>query len=330
MQYSLLVCTYNPIREVFSRVLSSLAALDTTGIEAECIIVDNNSTNNFSSEPYFNEFLRSMKYSVQVIKESQPGLTFARLKGYTSSKGDTIIFVDDDNYLASDYLLKVKELHEKFPHVYCWGPGTVEVELPHTAEKWVNDFRWIFQQKKMKDNEYGYSRNWNFFSPPGTGLVVKRSVMDKYSELCRAGVFNASDRSGASLESGGDSQIIHASTMMEKCSGLAPALKVIHIIDKRKSNLHYMKRLLFNVNSSIYVHAEAFPELKKRLIKIPSKLEYIFFIISTIVNNKFGFRKPHLILALSGYLGIINGSYIILSQELPFQFRFLVKMLKLK
>src|ERR1035437_9739406 len=61
-----------------------------------------------------------------------PPITHARLRGIKESKGDLLVFVDDDNILAADYLEQSLKIADEFPKLGALG-GSIkgEFEIPH-------------------------------------------------------------------------------------------------------------------------------------------------------------------------------------------------------
>src|SRR5215216_3255811 len=98
-ELSVIICTHNPRREYLERALAGLAAQTLPRDQWELVLVDNAS--NPPLEPWFDV---SREPKPRLIQETQLGLTHARLRGVRESSGEIIVFVDDDNVLAPDYL----------------------------------------------------------------------------------------------------------------------------------------------------------------------------------------------------------------------------------
>ena len=52
------------------------------------------------------------------LLENEPGLTAARVRGINESEGELLVFVDDDNLLADDYLERAVEIARR---IRCWA-----------------------------------------------------------------------------------------------------------------------------------------------------------------------------------------------------------------
>jgi glycosyltransferase involved in cell wall biosynthesis len=98
--------------------LASLASQN--GIKSssiEIVIVDNNSTDDTS------ETLERFRESLPIrhMKESQQGLAYARNRAAAESKGEVLLFTDDDVRLEQGWLAAYQEAIERFPNVEFFG-----------------------------------------------------------------------------------------------------------------------------------------------------------------------------------------------------------------
>ncbi len=327
---SIIICTYNPKKEIFSKVLDGILDLSGSNGLSEIIIIDNNSKTQLEEIDYIADFKKNALTEVKIIREIKSGLTNARIRGFKESKGKFLLFVDDDNILSKNYVNEIVGLVNQYPNVHCWGPGNVKVQFSGPVEDWVETRKWIFQEKRNDYVKYGLLRGWHSYSPAGTGLIVERSIMDDYTQRVESGTMNATDRTGKSLTSGGDSQIIHTATLNGKAVGMAPELSLIHYISAEKVTLKYVKELLFMVNSSIHVHYEVFNDIKNQLLHIPSTSGFILFLFSTLRKSKLRVKSPDFVIPVAAELGLIEGSYKILKiKKIPVLFRFAKRLVRL-
>lgn len=75
--------------------LESVAALELpAGFEAECIVVDNNSTDDTAAVA--EQFARAASFPTRCVFEPQPGSSYARNRAVSEAQGDFILFIDDD------------------------------------------------------------------------------------------------------------------------------------------------------------------------------------------------------------------------------------------
>jgi glycosyltransferase involved in cell wall biosynthesis len=173
------------------------------------------------------------------------GLTPARLCGIQESSGDFIVFVDDDNILAPDFLQEAKAVWNQYPHLGVLGAGTLVPEfevdptpeivplLPRLALRSVTSPLW---SNNPRDSEC---------IPWGAGLAVTRCIANSYREIVRCTrVSSFLDRRGQQLYCGGDDLFSWAAAMSGQGFGLFPRLRVTHLIAAGRLERPYLLRLI--------------------------------------------------------------------------------------
>jgi glycosyltransferase involved in cell wall biosynthesis len=326
---SIIICTHNPDRAVFSRCLQAVSQLDCGNeIESEIIIVDNNSQPPVADIDYVKEFLSRYKHR-RLVQESKPGLTYARLAGFYQSKGQAIVFFDDDNLPQPDYLAKVVRLLDRYPQVAVWGPGIVEVVWEDGVSDWTRSFAGVFQERKRQHTEFGLVVGWPHFFPPGTGMVVGRTVLERYAEQVERGQLSAEDRCGKRMTSGGDGQIVWSAVKMGLCAGISPDLGLRHFIARRKANLGYICRMIFGVMASGQIAlVESFPGEKEKIGgSLPSTTKFYALVVLEIFKTILLFRVRRGSVHLVGQLGEFYGKNLAINRRPPLISRLVAKWL---
>lgn len=103
MKYSIIIPVYN-VEGYIDRCLSSI--LKQTYEKFEVIIVNDGSPDN--SVDIINKYVKKDK-RFQLFNKENGGLSDARNYGVKQATGDVIIFIDGDDYIDKDLLLKVNE-----------------------------------------------------------------------------------------------------------------------------------------------------------------------------------------------------------------------------
>ncbi len=246
---SVIICTYNPEIRLIKRAIKSVLA-QKTSLEYELIIVDNNSSNDFSNN---SEIKSLIDYKTKIICECKQGLVFARITGVLNSKFEIIVFVDDDNELSSDYINGVSLLFQKYSKVKIWGAGNINVDFIEGTENWVKKYMMDFYQKRQfTEDLFGNKEGWTQFYPVGSGMAIEKKSFQLYLDSYSSGQISATGRKGDSLASGEDSQIIWTIIKSGYFVGSSPLLKLVHIIPKKRTSFSYLKRLNFNLSYSFY------------------------------------------------------------------------------
>jgi glycosyltransferase involved in cell wall biosynthesis len=281
---SVIICTYNPNLEIFSRCIESIIACALHYDNFELIIVDNNSDFNFQSLDFILS-LQSKMINYKILTELKPGLTFARLKGFSESSGEYLIFVDDDNELDCSYFKNVSTLFDKNMQIGSVGPGVVNVEFPASTKKKFYKFKGYFQQLNLTASTFSSQIDeYPNYYPYGTGLAIRRAAFFHYAQKVYKGHFNSSGRKKTNLASCEDLQIIWVTLLNGYLVGRCPTLQLNHLISSQKANIKYLKKLLFGIYTSYYI---AKNEVFNSLEKSPRKFTYNNWSILYVLVTKF-------------------------------------------
>ncbi|NMG05955.1 glycosyltransferase [Brasilonema sp. UFV-L1] len=308
---AIIICTFNPEQHIFSRVLKAVENLEIKDMFLECVIVDNNSATPVTEITCVRHFLEKCRWA-KVITESQQGLSFARITGVKLTTAPIIVFFDDDNEPAPDYLQAIKNCLDKHHCIAALGPGKVTVEFLEPVSDWFEkNCSKHFQERNTEYTQYGcVPATWTDFYPFGTGLVVKREVFEKYYQAFQLGKLASTGRKGNNLSSGEDIQIVWEAVKMGLAAGVSPDLKIKHLIPGKRATLKYIRRLTFGTASS-YMPAliGSFPsEKEKALAAIPSNKTILHNIFKIIRRRIFKFQYKLLLIDLAHYVGEVVGT----------------------
>lgn len=117
---SIIICCYNSA----SRLSQTLAYLKMQkyfdGIVWEVIVVDNASTDN-TAQMAIDCWGLNGPVPLHIIVEPIPGLSNARRKGILEANYEFISFIDDDNWVASDWVSKVIQVFNDYPSAGACG-----------------------------------------------------------------------------------------------------------------------------------------------------------------------------------------------------------------
>jgi hypothetical protein len=240
---SVAICTHNPRADYFARTLDSLREQTLCGDRWELIIVD-----NASSPPLAPDL--SWHRQGKIVREETPGLTPARRCAIRETSADLIVFVDDDNVLAPDYLSLCLELDKKWPQLGTWGGQTLG-EFESTPPEWTRDYwRWIAVRDFERDCWSNVPHEAAAL-PYGAGMCVRRHVAEAYLDmLARNPPRQALDRTGRGLLGGGDADLSFTACDMGLGNGIFAALKLTHLISSRRLTEEYLLCLVESMTYS--------------------------------------------------------------------------------
>lgn len=331
--FAIVISTYNPQERIFSRTLKALSRLDLpSDTKVECVIVDNNSTIPLKDLPYVRDFLTSNKWA-RVIVEKRQGTSFARLCGLKATKSPIVIFFDDDNAPAPDFLTAVRHCLQVYPDIALFGPGTIDVEFVDPVPKWVARYaRPWFQEKNLAKAEYGCVRGWTQLHPTTTGMVAHRAAIQLWAEAFVDGTITNADRVGSNLMAAGDAQMVWTVVKAGLNVGSLPELKIQHLIPAKRIKPDYLVRLCYSSGISYYPSlVEIFPDEKDNVNNFLLSKQYLFKRLLSPVAYGLKHRDFRYVLFIDipHFLGEVAGMCKVTGQNEPFLLKLLTNIWQL-
>ncbi|MBK0378196.1 glycosyltransferase [Mucilaginibacter segetis] len=247
MRITVIIPTYNPN---INRIHQTIAALKDQTFPHhmwELIIVDNNSSTNFTTDIDI-----SWHPNRYIIKEDKQGLTYARLAGFKIAKGDIIIMVDDDNILEENYLVNVYEIFNSYPFLGAAGGKSLPIyESP--APVWLFQFESSLAIRNLGEEKIinKWENHFPYSSPIGAGMALRTVALERYiSRIEIRGNNIITDRNATTLSSGGDNDIVIDILKSGWQVGYFPNLELKHIIPTERMKVPYLARLNHDTNKS--------------------------------------------------------------------------------
>jgi glycosyltransferase involved in cell wall biosynthesis len=318
IEYSIIICTYNPEEVIFKRCLNAVASLNTGDFRTEIILVDNNSNISLSEQDYVKSFLKAVPTS-KIIKVSEQGLSHARMGGILESKGEQIVFFDDDNEPSANYLTELNFLNVSYPKVAAWGPGVIDVDFLSSVDAGLLNFaKQAFQDRHEKHIIYSNQHSWQNCYPFGTGLTIRRQNCLDYIDGVKAGTFTLSDRKGNELTSGGDTQMILFLVSQGAAAGVAPGLSLTHIVPAKRTSFEYLKKLTYGTSVCFSTcMKEVYPDYVDTINRqLVSTAKFNRKVLKKIFGVLFA-KKVDKSFALVEYIGMVTGDYLALNKPVP-------------
>lgn len=234
---SVIICTHNPRVDYLERTLEALKAQTLPLDEWELLLID-----NASKEPLANEWDLSWHLNAQKIREETLGLTAARLRGIRESKGDLLVFVDDDNILATNYLDNTLEISANYPNIGVWG-GNVRLEYEEQPNSQLELFCSLLALKEVDlplwSNLYTYET-----APVGAGFCIRKIVAQEYSKaLINTDSRIKLGRIGTGFGGCEDLDICWTAVDCGLGHGVFPNLQCTHLIAKHRVELNYLLKI---------------------------------------------------------------------------------------
>jgi glycosyltransferase involved in cell wall biosynthesis len=245
-EISVIICTHNPRLDYLNRVLIALRSQTLALSKWDLLIID-----NLSQHPVEAAVDLAWHPQARVICEPQLGLTHARLSGYRESHSTFLVYVDDDNVLAPDYLSQVCQIFSE-NHALGAIAGRSTPEFEQEPDPWVQEFSTILALRDFGDMPLICSdwlsrsepRSYPQFAPAGIGLSLRRQAFSAYVQsTLDNNTHLAFGRTGKQLTSGEDNDIILTLLNAGWDVGYFPQLSLTHLIPTNRMRHRYLAQL---------------------------------------------------------------------------------------
>ncbi|MCH9661237.1 MAG: glycosyltransferase family 2 protein [Bacteroidetes bacterium] len=198
---SIIICCYNSEPRIEATLSHLLKQERNSSFPWEIILVDNKCTDGTVSLAAQLYNASKVDASFKVIEETTPGLSYARIKGLREAQYDYVLYCDDDNWLAPNYLDTAYAIMNEHPEIGVLGgrgAAVTDGELPYWFTTYQGSFACGVQATESGDIS-GRGYVW------GAGFMIQKAVLLKCLDL--GFEFFCSDRMGKKLMSGGDSEV---------------------------------------------------------------------------------------------------------------------------
>lgn len=237
VECSVIICTHNPRENYLRQALEALQEQSLPKEQWELLLID-----NASEIPLDRNWDLSWHPRARHIREEMLGLTPARMRGIREARGSLLVFVDDDNILNADYLERALTIERDYPFLGAWG-GQIDPVFESPPPEWTRKY---WKMLAIRDLDRDIWSNLTDFSttPCGAGMCIRGNVAREYVHVVgkdRSRV--AFDRRGASLSSGGDSDLALTACDVGLGTGLFRSLRLKHLIPDGRLELEYLAKL---------------------------------------------------------------------------------------
>jgi glycosyltransferase involved in cell wall biosynthesis len=239
---AVVLCTFNPRRDLLAWALQSVRHQQNLPGGFEFVLIDNN-----SDPPVSGERVRQQLHDVpfRLIRENKQGLIHARITAIRTTSAPLILFVDDDNHLAPDYVATAVSIAGGNPDIGCFGGKALAVfESP--IQQWKET---LLPYLGVRDygSEVITSRRdeWGHWEPIGAGMVCRRDVAEEFISVAESGRYAITlGRSGGNWMSGEDSLIAHAAYRLGYACSYQPCLILQHWMKAERLSFRTLARTL--------------------------------------------------------------------------------------
>jgi len=237
---SVIVCAHNPRADYLERTLGGLQKQSLPREQWELLVVDNASSSSLADRCDL-----SWHGQARHLRENALGLMAARFHGIAESRGRLLVFVDDDNVLAPDFLEQAWVICRRYPHVGVFGSGNLHPELEVEPPPEIRSSLSMLAIRNVLAPQWSNNPLDSDAIPWGAGLCVTRPVAREYQPFVeRLGIIEVLGRRGAELFSGDDDVFSWVAASLGSGFGVFPALRLTHLIGAHRLNQAYVLNLL--------------------------------------------------------------------------------------
>ena len=232
---SVIICCYNS-GWVIARCLEALKKQRLpSSFNWEVILVDNNCTDD--TVCVAESCMDGSGIDFRVVKECEPGLANARVKGILGIKCKYVVFCDDDNLLCPNYLHYVYSKFESDSKIGAiGGRGIPEFECEP-------DPRILPKLEGYAIGSQVMHKNWLF----GAGMALRTAVVrDVYDNQKRYLV----GRKGAELLSGDDSELAYSIVLRGYRTFPTDDISYVHVLRANRLTWDYCQKMWHGFDSA--------------------------------------------------------------------------------
>ncbi|HSS98937.1 MAG TPA: glycosyltransferase [Terriglobales bacterium] len=243
---SLIICTHNPRPDYLARTLESLAKQTLPLDKWDLVLLDNASKDRLDAN-----WDISWHPCGRHARDEKIGLALARIRAIQETRGELLIFADDDNVLAKDFLEQALKVAESYPYLGVFGAGAIQPEFAVQPAPEVVDLIGLLALRTVAEARWSnHYEDWPTI-PWGAGLCVTRQVAEGYVALINR-LWNTSviGRNGQHLFTGEDDLFSWVAVQLGKGFGIFPNLKLTHLIPGERVTRSYFLRLIADKSTS--------------------------------------------------------------------------------
>ena len=198
---SIIICCYNSESRITDTLKHVQLQKVSSGIPWEVILVNNASTDRtdvVASEVWNTNPITELK----IIDEPKPGLTQARICGAKNARYSILSFIDDDNWIANDWVVRVYSIFERDKRIGACGGRIEAVHENEIAPEWFPEFGESYATGTPFP-ESGYLPAGICLC--GAGISIRSQAWDKIFSANHT--LRLSGRKGKQLTAGEDAEI---------------------------------------------------------------------------------------------------------------------------
>jgi glycosyltransferase involved in cell wall biosynthesis len=247
---SVVVCSHNGAARLPATLLHLKSQLS-TAVPWEVLLVDNASTDDTADVA--RACWEGGPVPLRVINEPRLGVRYARERGFVETKHEYLGFVDDDNWVADDWVATAYQIIASDSRLGAVGSVLMPAcQVP--SPPWFDNFHSSYAVLTYTDL---LQMSQAPKSLPTAGLCVRRKAWEMLVQ--RGFHFLLSGSVGDNVQGGEDTELTHALRLSGWDLRIDPRLRLEHYMSARRLTWEYLRKLLRSYGAS-HVALDAYTE----------------------------------------------------------------------
>ncbi|MDP9173896.1 MAG: glycosyltransferase family 2 protein [Planctomycetota bacterium] len=233
------ICAHNAAGRI-GATLAAFSGQNASQVKWEILLIDNNSSD--ATSRVAREVGESLNLPLRVIFEAAPGLTNARRRAANEARGRLLSYIDDDNIVALDWIVRCVEFLDSFPQCGIVG-GRVDPIFEDPASR-PADFDQRYAEALAVRNLGDQPLRLippKHDGPPGAGMTGRTAL---FRTILNDVACRLSGPKGRRLSRGEDSEIGLVAHRLGWELWYAPTLRMGHVLPPARLNEVYLNRLI--------------------------------------------------------------------------------------
>jgi glycosyltransferase involved in cell wall biosynthesis len=277
---SVLICTYNGAKRV-TATLQHLAKQQLPSfIPWEVLLVDNNSSDDTLAIGAACWQNCGAPVPLRLLRQPIAGKSHALELGFLQAQYRYICIVDDDNWLAPNYLNLAWEIMEAHPDVAAVGGvgrPVCEVEPP----AWFDDFAIDYAAGRQAQASGDITSVPGFLY--GAGSFIRRAAWERIHQAGFKSLLTG--RNGSKLSSGEDNEMCYAFALAGYRIWYDERLTFEHFIPASRLNWNYVRRL-YQGNATSEVELRPY----RHFFSLPNTIPSLIWLRNGAYSTRYALR----------------------------------------
>lgn len=298
MVLSIIVPVYN-VEKYLARCIESLVHQDIATTNYEIIMVNDGSTDHSKQ---IAELFTSKYQNVTLINQENQGLSGARNSGLNICRGRYVMFVDSDDYLEKNCLMRLVKLCDKEQLDICHFPLMVE----HIDGSMTKDVFKSLTPYKIY-NAYDVNKDGGFIGSVCSN-IIKKKILEDYNLKFEVGITHEDVEFTTRL-------FCHANRVMLINSTVYYYMYNGSSLSK-DSNLPKVNKYLFDSAQIVflskkYIQKTGIEDQLKKIIIGRINTGFIGFLVNLLILPRYSFQSVTELLNIAEDLGIypVKGNF---------------------